>query len=77
VTIHADAAIYAGLFDGDERAELALNPSRKAYAHLIRGALDVNGVPLKAGDAVLLEQESKITVSNGHDAEVLVFDLAP
>ena len=29
VTIHADAAIYVGLFDGDERAELTLEPLRK------------------------------------------------
>jgi redox-sensitive bicupin YhaK (pirin superfamily) len=77
VTIHADAAMYAGLFDGAERAELALDPGRKAYVHLVRGALEVNGQPLAAGDALKLEGESAITVANGNDAEVLVFDLAP
>jgi len=77
VTIHADAALYAGLFDGDERAELALDPARKAYVHLIRGALEVNGLSLGAGDAVLLEGENRITLAKGGDAEVLVFDLAP
>lgn len=76
VTIHADAALYSGLFDGDERAELALDPARKGYVHLIRGALEVNGQLLGAGDAAMLENESKITLSNGRDAEVLVFDLA-
>ncbi|MES2297117.1 MAG: pirin family protein [Pseudomonadota bacterium] len=76
LTIHADAAIYAGLFDGDERAELALDPDRKAYVHVIRGRLNINGLQLEAGDAVLLDKESKISVSNGRDAEVLAFDLA-
>jgi redox-sensitive bicupin YhaK (pirin superfamily) len=76
VTVHADAELYSGLFDGDECAELALNPARKGYVHLIRGALEVNGQQLSAGDAVLLENESSITVANGRDAEVLVFDLA-
>jgi quercetin 2,3-dioxygenase len=76
VTIHADASIYSGLFDGEERAELALDLARKGYVHLIRGALEVNGQRLEAGDAVMLENESKVTVANGRDAEVLVFDLA-
>ena len=76
VTIHADAALYAGLFDGSETAVLALEPTRKSYVHLVRGQLSVNGRPIKAGDAVLLEGESDIRLSAGKDAEVLVFDLS-
>ncbi|MCZ2099597.1 MAG: pirin family protein, partial [Anaerolineae bacterium] len=77
VTIHADAKLYAGLFDGSERAELVLDPARKGYVHLVRGRLEVNGQPLSAGDAALLEGEDRIALANGADAEVLVFDLAP
>ena len=76
VTIHADAAIYAGLFDGGESAELALDPERKGYVHLVRGALVVNGREIGPGDALLLQGESRISLANGKDAEVLVFDLA-
>ena len=76
VKIHADAALYAGLFDGDEAATLTIDPDRKAYVHLIRGALQVNGVMLAAGDAALLDNETAIQLSHGEDAEVLVFDLA-
>lgn len=76
VTMHADAKLYAGLFDGSERAEVALDPARKGYVHLVRGTLDVNGHRLGAGDALLLDGESRITLANGADAEVLVFDLA-
>lgn len=75
VTINADAKLYAGLFDGAEQAELALDPARKAYVHLVRGALEVNGTPLATGDAALLSNESRIKLGNGRDAEVLVFDL--
>jgi redox-sensitive bicupin YhaK (pirin superfamily) len=77
VTIHADAALYAGLFDGDESTALALNPARKAYVHVARGALTVNGEKLQKGDAALLANESSLTLADGQDAEVLVFDLAP
>ena len=75
VTIHADAALYAGLFDGAEAATLALNPARKAYVFLVRGQITVNGQPLSAGDAALLAGESQLALSAGQDAEVLVFDL--
>ncbi|HBI82122.1 pirin family protein [Orrella sp. NBD-18] len=77
VSIHADARLYAGLFDGDERAHLELNPARKAYVFLVRGSLWVNGLELHAGDAALFDQESGIDLTSGSHAEVLVFDLAP
>jgi redox-sensitive bicupin YhaK (pirin superfamily) len=76
VTIHADAAVYAGLFDRNESAQLALDPSRKGYVQLVRGALTVNGQRLKAGDAALLAGEAELRLADGEDAEVLVFDLA-
>lgn len=76
VTIHADAALYAGLFEGAEHAELVLNPERKAYVFLVRGGLTVNEQKLEVGDALLVEQESLLTITEGQDAEVLVFDLA-
>lgn len=75
VTIHADAAIHAGLFDGDEAAELALAPGRRTWVHLARGELTVNGQALKAGDALGLVDEPLLTLANGRGAEVLVFDL--
>jgi quercetin 2,3-dioxygenase len=76
VVIHADALVYAGLFDGEQTAELALDPTRKAYVHLISGTLEVNGEKLGSGDAARFEKEDRIILSNGSHAEVLVFDLA-
>ena len=76
VTLHADASLYAGLLDAHEAVTLALQPERKTYVHLIRGALNVNGQALSGGDAVLLEQETALSLTDGRDAEVLVFDLA-
>jgi len=68
--------MYAGLFDGTEAARLTLDPARKAYVFLVRGALQVNGQPLNAGDAAMLHNESSLALGEGQDAEVLVFDLA-
>src|SRR3982751_1805898 len=65
VLIHADARLYAGLFDGAESATLELSAARKTYVHLIRGQLEVNGRVLKAGDAAALQSEATLTLANG------------
>ena len=44
--------------------------------HLVRGALSANGQALSGGDALLMEKETTLSLTDGHDAEVLVFDLA-
>ena len=77
VTIHADASIRAGLFDGAERVDEALAPGRIAYVHLVRGSLRVNDHSLRGGDAARLDGEARLVLEGGQDAEVLVFDLAP
>jgi redox-sensitive bicupin YhaK (pirin superfamily) len=74
VSIHQDARIYAGLFDGAERASLTLRKGRKGYVHVARGSLTVNGHQLGAGDALKADGGS-IELERGTDAEVLVFDL--
>ena len=76
VLIHADARLYAGLFDGAESAQMSLPAGRRGYVHLVRGQLQVNGHNLAAGDAAMLDNESVLTFGNGQGAEVLVFDLA-
>jgi redox-sensitive bicupin YhaK (pirin superfamily) len=76
VKIHADAKIYAGLFNGSQAATVQLDPKRKAYIHLISGTLDINDQGISSGDALLIENESKLEIKNGRDAEILVFDLS-
>lgn len=76
MTIHQDVRLYAGLFDGDESATLELAPGRRAWVHMARGSLTVNGVALAAGDAVAISDETRVALSGGDNAEVLVFDLA-
>ena len=49
----------------------------KGLCPLIRGELKVNGQTISTGDALLLEQESQIQITDAKKPEVLVFDLAP
>jgi len=73
--IHADARMYGSLLNGADAVNLALDPKRKAYVHVVRGNVNANGEALSGGDAVLLQDESKLTLSDAANAEVLVFDL--
>jgi quercetin 2,3-dioxygenase len=75
VLIHQDVRLYAGLFDGAESATLQLGPKRRAYVHVARGAISVNGTALQAGDGLKLIDVSALDLSNAQQAEVLVFDL--
>jgi redox-sensitive bicupin YhaK (pirin superfamily) len=76
VTIHQDARLYVGLFNGAESAELKLAPGRRAYVHVARGSVTANGIALVAGDALKVSDEAAVALSHGDNAEVLVFDLA-
>lgn len=75
VTIHQDARLYAALVDGEESLTHAIAAGRRAYLHVARGAVKVQGEELQAGDAVALEDETEIRLDAGKQAEVLLFDL--
>jgi quercetin 2,3-dioxygenase len=75
VLIHQDVRIYAGLFDGDERAELTVPPGRWIYVHVARGSLTANRTTLSAGDAAQITEESRLSLTEGRQAEVLIFDV--
>ncbi len=75
VTIHQDAALYAGLLDGADAITHAIAAGRRAYVHVARGSVRVDGQMLGAGDAAKLERETTLTLDAPQDAEILVFDL--
>ena len=75
VTIHQDAYVYAGLINAEESAVHVLKSGRRAYVHVARGTIHVNGEALSVGDAAMLTGESEVRLEQGHAAEVLIFDL--
>ena len=77
LAVWQDVRIHAGLFDGGESAVLELPPSRFAYVHVARGSVAVNGERLGEGDGARLRDAQRVEISDGKDAEILVFDLRP
>ena len=76
ITIHQDAALSAGLFAPGESATHVVGPNRNAWIQVARGAIEVNGEKLVAGDGLSAEGAGGLTIKGAEDAEVLVFDLA-
>ena len=75
VTIHQDARLYAAKLDGTLSVSHALAAGRRAYVHVARGSVTLNGTLLAVGDGARIEKEPHVQLDNGRDAEVLVFDL--
>jgi redox-sensitive bicupin YhaK (pirin superfamily) len=79
VDVNSDAKLYAGRFRRAQSARLELPAGRFAYLHVARGQLLANGERLQAGDALQLSPEGssgvKLDLSEGDNAEVLLFDL--
>ena len=75
VTIHQDAALYAGLLAAGESVRCELAAGRRAYLHVARGSVALNGTPLAAGDGARIAEEQKLEIAAGSDAEILWFDL--
>jgi hypothetical protein len=75
VTIHQDAAVYAGLLDGADAITRPIASGRRVYVHAVRGHVRANGKVLEAGDAAKISDEAAVRLDCATDAEVLLFDL--
>ncbi len=76
VVIHQDVNLYAASLNHQDRIQQAIAPERSIWVQVARGAVQVNGHNLTAGDGAAIAQESMLTLmGQSDDAEILVFDL--
>jgi quercetin 2,3-dioxygenase len=76
VVIHQGADIYASLLDDGETVEHRLQAGRKVWLQVARGAVDLNGQALRAGDGAAVEGEPAVRITaRASGSEVLLFDL--
>lgn len=76
VTVHQDVELYASLLGEGEGVTFELREGRHAWVHIARGAIEVNGRRLEAGDAAAISEAGPIALRAAEDAELLLFDLA-
>lgn len=80
VTIHQDVDLYAALLADGEAVSHELAPGRRGWLQVARGAVELNGQPLGAGDGVAVAAESAapygLEIAGGNEAEILLFDMS-
>lgn len=75
VTIHQDAALYAGLLEPGQKATLPFKPGRHAWVQVARGAVSLGDTLLQKSDGAAVSDEKEVILIATESAEVLVFDL--
>lgn len=75
ITIRQDASLYIARLDADTEARYALPSGRHAWIQIARGAVLLNGSPLKAGDGAAVSSEAELRVAAQEPSEILLFDL--
>ncbi len=76
VSIHQDALLYAGIIEAGHPVDFTMPPGRRGYLHVVKGAVDLNGIALEAGDGARIVAEGALEISGRSESEVLLFDLA-
>jgi redox-sensitive bicupin YhaK (pirin superfamily) len=74
VALQQDVDLWVTRLGGSATRSFDLRAGRSAWVHVARGSVVVNGQVLGEGDAAQVSEEL-ITMTNGEQAEVLVFDI--
>jgi redox-sensitive bicupin YhaK (pirin superfamily) len=74
-TIHQDVEVWLARLDGGQAATHEVRPGRRAWVHVAKGSVTLNDRPLSAGDGAAVDGETRLDLTGGEAAEVLIFDL--
>jgi redox-sensitive bicupin YhaK (pirin superfamily) len=75
VTIHQDAELWASRLDAAQEVAFTPKPGRAQWVQVARGAVELNGQRLAAGDGAAIENETALTLRAEAPAELLLFDM--
>jgi len=76
IVLLQDAELYIGRLKAGQKTSHELKAGRHAWVQTARGAALLNGIEMKAGDGVAVNDEKKLEITTKEDAEILLFDLA-
>ena len=75
LTINQDVELYVGTIGAGKLIEKEIEKSRKAYVHVARGKVSLDGIDLIEGDGAKIVDGQRLKLSAPEDAEVLLFDV--
>ena len=75
IPINQDADVFIGKLGGGDRISHTLKPGRHGWLQMAEGEVELNGLPLKAGDGAAVSDESRLIIESTGPAQVILFDL--
>jgi quercetin 2,3-dioxygenase len=75
VTIHQNAKVYSASLGEGEDVAYELADGRHAWVQVVKGAVSLNGVDLRAGDGAAISEEERLAIRASEPSEFLLFDL--
>jgi redox-sensitive bicupin YhaK (pirin superfamily) len=76
LTIHQDVSLYSAVLEKDAELGFEFDGRRRGYLQVARGAVEVDGSAVSAGDAVAMQDQASFSVRASEDTELLLFDMA-
>ncbi len=75
VAIQQNVELYSAILDEGAQVSHHLPTGRHAYAQVVRGDIELNGIPMSAGDGAAISDETALQLRATTPAEILLFDL--
>jgi len=75
LTIRQDAEVFLSSLNENQQVTHELEKGRYAWLQVLRGAVQLNGLSLAAGDGDAVSEESALLVRATEPSEVMLFDL--
>ena len=75
LTIQQDVQVFLSSLGDNQQVTHELESGRYAWLQVLRGAVQLNGLDLAAGDGVAVNEEAALLVRATEPSEVMLFDL--
>ena len=75
ILVHRDAAVYIAHLEAGVAVEHALRAQFGGYLFAIAGGLTVNGETLREGDAAMISEEPRLSITAGPESELIMVEV--
>lgn len=74
--IHSPATMYISHLESSKELVHSFAAGRGGYMFIADGAVSMNDIQLGKGDAIMLQQEDRLSIRAEQDSEIVLFDVA-
>jgi hypothetical protein len=76
IPINQDVDVFIGKLGAADKISHTLKSGRHAWLQVAEGGMELNGLPLKAGDGAAVSDEDKLILVSTDPAQAILFDLS-